>query len=84
MMNWDTILFVAFSAIGVLQYLKGLFAKAPSWIWAITLPVACIGLSCAWAVLPLWVAQGILALALSQLGYETIIQTVKKLIGAKQ
>ncbi len=83
-MNWNTILFVAFSAIGIIQYLKGLFVKAPAWMWAITLPIACIGLSCAWTLLPSWVVQGILALALSQLGYETIIQTVKKLIGAKQ
>lgn len=82
-MNWETVLFVSFSAIGVIQYLKGFLTKAPTIVWALASPVLCIAFSAAWAIMPSWVSQGILALALSQLGYETIIQTIKNKFGAK-
>jgi len=80
-MNWETIAFVAFSAIGVIQYVKGLVKEVPGWVWALVQPALCLILAAAWTYMPAWVAQGILALAISQIGYETIIQTVKKRLG---
>lgn len=77
-MNWEIILYIAFSAIGIIQYIKGLAPKTPSMVWAFIQPAMCIGLSAVWLLLPTWVAQGVLAFAISQIGYETIIQTIKK------
>jgi len=78
-MNWEVVVYVAFSAIGIIQYIKGVW-KAPTWVWALLQPILCIGFAGVWAELPSWVSTGILALALSQIGYETIIQQVKSRI----
>lgn len=84
-MNWETIMLVAFGVIGVIQYAKGFLPKAPHWVWAVAQPTLCIALGAAYTYLPSWIIYGITALALSQIGYETIIQTIKKKIdGGKQ
>ena len=71
----------AVMVVGVLQWLKNIVPKtAPKWLYVALLPVVSVGV----ALLPvggiLWGAA--LAFALAQLGYETIIQTVKKKLGA--
>jgi hypothetical protein len=50
-------------------------------VWAVLQPILCVLLAFVWVILPNWVSTGILAFALSQIGYETIIQTIKKKIG---
>lgn len=77
-MDWEVVVYVAFSAIGILQYLKGIWKQGPTWAWAVIQPVLCIGFAAAWEGLPSWISTGILALALSQIGYETIIQVIRK------
>jgi hypothetical protein len=81
--DWETVLAAAFAAIGVLEYIKGFFKNAPSFVWRITQPVLCVLFAGISALLPAWVMVGILALAMSQVGYQVIIDTVKNKIGGR-
>ena len=76
--NWEIVLAAAFAAIGVLEFIKGFFPRATGKAWRILQPVFCLGFSGLALIAPPWIMTGILALALSQIGYETIIETVKK------
>ena len=82
-MEWEVILSAAFVAIGVIEYLKGFFKTADSKVWRLMQPALCLLIAGVAAYLPSWVITGLLALALSQVGYEVIIETVKKKIGGK-
>ena len=73
-------LYIAFCVIGIIQYLKGVLCNIPTKVWAILQPLLCVLLAFVWVILPNLVSTGILAFALSQIGYETIIQTIKKKI----
>ena len=79
--NWEIVLAAAFAAIGVIEYIKGFFRDAPSNVWRALMPVFCLLFAGVSALLPGWVMVGILSLALSQVGYELIIETVRKKIG---
>lgn len=74
--------------VGAIQWAKGALSKIalPSWVWAIALPLVSIGAAGAsaaktgdWHRLP-WDAAGMWAIA--QLGYELIVQTVRRRFGA--
>jgi hypothetical protein len=79
-LDWQQIALVAFGVIGIIQYLKGYLPKAPGILWALLQPALCIGLGATYSLLPSWVSYGVTALALSQIGYETIIKMIKKKI----
>jgi len=80
--NWEIVLAASFAAIGVIEYVKGFFKEAPGKAWRLLLPALCVLFSALGALLPSWVMGGVLALALSQVGYDIIISTVKARIGA--
>ena len=66
-------------AVGLIQWAKGIFKDAPWWVWAFVLPVSSFGAAFASGTdKPIWTALGIWAV--SQVGYETIIQFVQKKI----
>jgi len=79
--NWEIVLAAAFAAIGVLEFIKGFFKTAPGKAWRILQPVLCLAFAAIALVAPPWIMTGVLALALSQIGYDVIIATVKKKIG---
>jgi hypothetical protein len=61
--------------VGLMQWAKGLLPKSiPSWAYALALPIAAIGV----ALLPQSIFNGLGIMALAQIGYETIVQRVKK------
>jgi len=74
------ILYAAFGAIGMIEWAKGFFPAANKTIWHAGLPAACLLMGIAFTVLPPFVSMSLLALALAQLFYQTIIETVRKLI----
>lgn len=76
--DWEIVLAAAFAAIGVLEYLKGFFKEAPSKAWRLLQPALCLAFAGLALIAPPWIMTGILALSLSQVGYEVIIETVKK------
>lgn len=73
-------LYIAFCVVGIIQYLKGICKELSTKTWAILQPAIALVLALSWAELPYWVSVGVLAFAMSQIGYETIIQTIKKKI----
>jgi len=78
--NWAAWLAGAVAVVGITQYLKGFAKEAPSWVWLAVMPVLAIGT--AWAAggaRPWYDALGIVAIA--QLGYELIVQGVKRNLG---
>jgi hypothetical protein len=78
--DWTLVAYIALTSVGVIQFAKGLAPYAPWWVWAISLAAASIGLGAVAAYLPPWVAMAILGLAVAQIGYETIVQLIKKKI----
>lgn len=81
--DWEVVLSAAFGAIGVLEYIKGFYKGSPSYVWRILQPVLCLGFAAVAAFLPAWVMTGILALALSQVGYELILDGVRKKLAVR-
>jgi len=68
--------------VGMIQFAKGLFPKPaqdqiPSWVWAII----AAGSAIAYAYVPEGIRNALGVLAVSQIGYETILQTVKNKLG---
>ena len=74
----------AFGAIGVIEYIKGFVPNAPGWVWRVCLPLVCFGVALAgdggWFQVG---TMAILLLALTQICYDLIISSVKKLIERK-
>lgn len=79
-MEWGNVVSVAVAVVGLLQWFKGLFSKLPGWVWALASAVGCMGVAAAVFYLPPWVLMGLVALAVAQLGYETIVQFIKSKI----
>lgn len=80
--DWGYLVAAAFTVAGVLEYVKGFFKSAPGWIWRVSLPIICIGVSFAGGGERHQIAtNALLILALSQICYDGIIAKVKKTIG---
>jgi hypothetical protein len=75
-MDWGNVVSVAVAVVGLLQWFKGLFKKAPAWMWAVASAVGCMGVAATVFYLPPWVLMGLVALAVAQLGYETIVKFI--------
>ncbi len=75
--NMGLLLGGAVATAGLIQWGKGLVKKAPSWVWAICLIIFGVGYMYA----PEQVRTGLLISAIAQLGYETLIQPIKKKVG---
>ena len=65
------------TVVGIIQWLKGMAPQAPVWLWSLAAPA----LAVAWEFSPPWARQASGVLAVSQVGYETIIQALKRKIG---
>jgi hypothetical protein len=75
-MDWTKVAEIAVAVVGLIQWVKGLLPKAPTWVWAVASAVGCLGIAAAVIYLPPWVLLGLVALAVSQLGYETIVKLI--------
>ena len=72
MENWEIVLSAAFASIGVIEYIKGFFPGVNKNVWRGLMPLFCLGFAAVTALLP-----GILALSMTQVGYDLIVDTVK-------
>jgi hypothetical protein len=74
------IVLVAFAVLGVVQHLKGLFKKAPTWVWAVSAFALYFIFAAGYVFLPavvvVFLTIGVLAWAVGQLGYELLWQTL--------
>ncbi len=77
---WGTIILIAIAAVGIVQWLKGAFKKAPTWIWAIASALLCIGLAAASTYISPWILYAAVALSFAQLCYEIIVQGIPELV----
>ena len=82
MSYWELILQAAFATIGTIEYLKGFKKDSPTMAWRILQPVLCLFYATLFQHVPIEVRIGVMALALSTLGYQSIIKAVKNKIGA--
>jgi len=80
--DWLLIVTMAVTVVGLIQFLKTArnWLPIPDWVWWIALPAVTVGVVVAVFYGPGWVIQVGLVLALAQLGYEGIIQFVKRKI----
>jgi hypothetical protein len=69
--------------VGLLEFCKGAFPKAPSWVWTLAVLLAS-GLTALAgnSQKPVWDGLGILAL--SQMCYQLIVQSIKKKFAPKE
>lgn len=79
-MDWTKVAEIAVAVVGLIEWVKGLIPKAPTWVWAVASGFGCLGIAAAAIYLPAWVLLGLVALAVSQLGYEAIVQFIKSKI----
>jgi hypothetical protein len=78
--QWGVWLSGAVAVVGVIQWAKGLAPKAASWVWLAAMPALSLAASfAAGGQRPWFDALGIAAIA--QLGYELIVQAVRKRLG---
>lgn len=78
--QWGIWLAGAVAVVGGVQWAKGLAPKAPSWVWLLAMPVLSVAAAlAAGGDRPWFNALGIAAIA--QLGYELIVQAVRKKLG---
>lgn len=82
-MDWMRILAITVATVGLIQLSKNitLLDKSPKWVFAIGLIPVAIACSAVFFYLPPFIGAALLVVALGQLGYEVIIQAVKKLTG---
>jgi hypothetical protein len=83
-MDWMRILAITVATVGLLQLAKNipLTVKWPTWSFALALIPVAVLCAAVFFYLPPFIGAALLVVALGQLGYETIIQVVKKLTGA--
>jgi hypothetical protein len=73
--DWLLLVGASISVVGVIEWLKGFFPKAPSWIWRIVLAPVSLGVAIAADGGPFQIATNTLALlAMGQIGYPMLIQ----------
>ena len=79
-MQWAAWLAGAVAVVGLVQWAKNFAPGAPTWVWRIAMPAVAIGVAFASKSSAPWFdAMGVAAI--SQLGYELIVQQVKKRLG---
>ena len=71
---------LAVTVVGVTQWVKSLFNKfnIPTWVWAIVMSALAVGVVFAEQYLPV-INTILLVICASQLGYEFIVQNIKKI-----
>ena len=69
--------------VGLMQWVKGLVPKAPTWVWALCMPLISIGVGFSMkGATPVFDGLGVWAI--SQLGYDAILKRVIATIAAKK
>lgn len=80
-MDFALIVVAAIGVVGIIEYVKGVWKKAPSWVWQIVSPLAC-------AVVAFvqgggWqkeVLTGLVLLALCELAYQKIVAAIGAIV----
>ena len=77
------LILAAVGVIGLIEYAKGWWKSAPSWVWRVFSPMACgaaaIGVGGGWRKELL---AGLVLLAICEIAYKNIVNAIPKLIDA--
>lgn len=81
-MDLSIISIASVETVGFIQVLKNFLPeKTPTWIYSVVMVLFAVLFSVISTYCPKVVTTALLTICLSQIGYETILQTVKKLAG---
>lgn len=81
-MEIETITQASIMTVGIVQVLKNFMPeKTPTWVYSVLMIVLAFGFVAITMFAPKWIATGIITVCVAQLGYEGIIQTIKKMAG---
>jgi len=86
--EWMMALAIAVGVVGLIQFIKGIVkAKVPTWFWSVVSVTACVvfafligGTENPVLSIGEMIILALLALAISQLGYEVIVQGIPALV----
>lgn len=81
-MGTEGIVRVAVATVGILEYAKG-YKVFKSWHLRIAMPLLAIGLSLLFSVVPGWLSDGLVSITVAQLGYQGLIEPIKKAVERK-
>lgn len=79
--NWELIAASVFIVVGVLEWLKGFITLKKTLYWRIVMVALCFALAFSLQYLPSFIIVALLVLAGAQLGYQVIVEFVKKKLG---
>lgn len=79
----ENAILAASACVGLIEVLKSFFKTEKKWIYAIIMIPLSIGCYAAVLYLPSWVIGGLFTIAISQICYQTIIQTFQTLVKTK-
>jgi hypothetical protein len=65
--------------VGLIQYLKKVWVKAPGWVWKVALPVLSVVIFLVLSLLPPWLVGIALVIAGGQLFYEVVVKFIEKI-----
>lgn len=86
-MNLELITQASLETVGTVQVLKNFLPESfPKKLWAVIMPILAVGFTLVETYLSSIIGTCILVVCCSQIGYESILQTLKKLgsiIGSK-
>lgn len=83
--DWTYIAAASFGVVGVIEYVKGFFKEIPSAVWRAVMPLVCAGVAIAGGGTAFQTAtNGVLILATSQIGYESLIGIAKQKLNLPQ
>jgi hypothetical protein len=82
MINYELVGLASFCTLGTIQMLKNFFKGSNGKVFAILSPFLCFIYGACFLFIPLWAIAGIVTIAASQLGYETIIQPILTKLGS--
>jgi hypothetical protein len=79
--DFGLLLMAAIAVVGLIEYTKGWWKSAPSWVWRAFSPIACvlaaIGVGGGWRK---ELFEALVLLAICELAYQTIVAAIPKLI----
>ena len=76
--TWVLVLMGAVIVVGIMQWLKTFLKEKPSWMWGAISLVLSFAVAAVMQFLPSWILLGMLVMSVGQLGYENIIQLVRR------
>ncbi len=76
------VLRVAIATVGLLEYIKG-FGKFSPCLLRMLMPAVALTLAFAFSFIPAWLADGVVSIMIAQLGYQGLIEPIKKVVERK-